>query len=880
MKVLEDKVSVVHQILKFIHNSKTNICICAETSSNFLDINSGIFQEFKDFHSRGGEIRYITEIDQQNFSYYDKVLQFCRLRHIDDISGNFAINDQGEYIATTFIQKETGIMSIIYSTSKEYYDKKQMYFENLWNRSSDGREKIKELEHKDIKKQIPKREISTYVSERKVEDKIINLIKNSKWISVCCNINWLNKIQPDIYNNILEVIDIYSKRSKFHQEQDLNFDDIEKKSNKKNALHWNSQINRIRWLSPINPENKKLVEKNLDKGIEFRNVDINPINFIVSDNNCIFAVEAIDGIPYQSQVIFSDDEIYLKHFNNLFERLWIIGQNAVDLMKENDEIQEKREKKDIQNRKEEEQQDDNSKKIQDKVANKKTEEKLNVQREITEIIHNSEEFAKRMLYMTERTREDVMLLLASSNAFNQSLNYGAFDIFNRIVKEKAVNIRILISTPVSPDSKVELDAEKRKKELNEVNKIKKYVQNIMPTVKFELINKKNYYEEAEGMSILTIDHQEVLCWEVNKDAIDNTREATRLAIYSNSRPLVLSYNSIFESLWNNTQLYNDLKEANEKIKLSERLQKEFIDITAHELRTPTQAIMGYSELGIDMSDEKTNKTTSTKQEKLFETINKNANRINGLLEDFINVTKIENNVLTLISENISIYILVKDATKEFNDLSNIHNREENKTKIKIYFEEPNFDVDPIVNIDKTKIYQVISNLLQNAIKFSPPNEEIKVSMELGEETEFAVNEVVPSTSVYGKSKIYSNKSGIREKDLYDKKEDGTPRAFLSSTNILNENLDHSENENTKPEITRKRKIVITKIKDKGKGIDDQIYPKLFEKFATATKNNSGLGLGLYISKQILEFHKGKIWAENNKNETGATFSFSLPLQNL
>jgi signal transduction histidine kinase len=878
MKLVEDKESVIHQITKFIHNSKSQICICAETTSNFLNINTGIFQEFKDFHTRGGKIKYITEINQESSSDCDKILQLCDLRHLDNSSGNFAINDKGEYITTTFIQKETGIMNILYSDSKEFHDKQQILFENLWNRSTNGQEKIKELEHKiNREKLIPKTAIPTYVSERIVENKINNLIKNSKWISICCDINWLNKIRPKIYDNILKATDTYSERSKV-QKANLDFDDKGHESNRKSDLLWNSQTNKVRWLSPINTENKKLIIKNLDKGIEFRNIEINPINFIVSDKYCMFAIESLDGKPNQSRVFFSDDKIYLGHFNNLFERLWIIGQNAVDRIKENHELQERREKRIIESSQEGKQQDENNNTIDSGVELKKTEEKLNVQREITEIIHNSEEFAKRMLQMTERTREDVMLILASSNAFNQSLSYGAFDIFNRIVKEKAIDMRILISSPVSAESEVELDAEQRRKELKEVNKIKKYVLNIMPSVKFELIDKKNYYKEAEGMSILVIDHQEVLCWEVNKDAIDNTREATRLALYSNSRPLVLSYNSIFESLWNNTQLYNDLKEANKKIELSEKLQKEFIDITAHELRTPTQAIMGYSEMGIDTSDQKSTKTTSTEHDKLFETINRNANRINRLLEDFINVTRIENNLLTLVPENTSIYNLVKDTINEFNDISNINNREDSKTKIKINFEEPNFEIDPIVNIDRTKIYQVISNLLSNALKSTPSNKEIIVSMEIGEEPEYSANNIIPINGSGKNNEIYNNKSSNKDKVLDDIKEKYDKlRLPQRNTNESDENIDRTEN--VKPKTTRKRKLVIIKIKDKGKGIDEKIYPKLFEKFATGDNNNTGLGLGLYISKWILDFHKGKIWAENNKDESGATFSISLPLKN-
>jgi two-component system, OmpR family, sensor histidine kinase VicK len=67
------------------------------------------------------------------------------------------------------------------------------------------------------------------------------------------------------------------------------------------------------------------------------------------------------------------------------------------------------------------------------------------------------------------------------------------------------------------------------------------------------------------------------------------------------------------------------------------------------------------------------------------------------------------------------------------------------------------------------------------------------------------------------------------------------------------------------------------IRDTGAGIGSAVIHKLFEKFET--KSESGIGLGLYISRKIIEAHGGKIWAENNKDGKGATFSFSLPLTN-
>jgi two-component system, OmpR family, sensor histidine kinase VicK len=70
-------------------------------------------------------------------------------------------------------------------------------------------------------------------------------------------------------------------------------------------------------------------------------------------------------------------------------------------------------------------------------------------------------------------------------------------------------------------------------------------------------------------------------------------------------------------------------------------------------------------------------------------------------------------------------------------------------------------------------------------------------------------------------------------------------------------------------------IVLVSISDRGAGIDHDIQHRLFTKFATGS--DKGSGLGLFISKSIIEAHGGRIWAENNKYAKGATFYFSLPI---
>ena len=94
--------------------------------------------------------------------------------------------------------------------------------------------------------------------------------------------------------------------------------------------------------------------------------------------------------------------------------------------------------------------------------------------------------------------------------------------------------------------------------------------------------------------------------------------------------------------------------------------------------------------------------------------------------------------------------------------------------------------------------------------------------------------------------------------------DGTVSIIIQRKTTANENEDENG-----------REIVIVSVKDEGIGIDNDIFPKLFTKFIT--KSFQGMGLGLFISKNIVEVHGGRLWAENNKDGKGTTFSFSMPL---
>ena len=266
--------------------------------------------------------------------------------------------------------------------------------------------------------------------------------------------------------------------------------------------------------------------------------------------------------------------------------------------------------------------------------------------------------------------------------------------------------------------------------------------------------------------------------------------------------LLISWNKRLQIKVNNQTIklnenIEQLRKANEQLKQQDKMQKEFINITAHELRTPIQSIIGYTEMIKSFPE----KTTTYMQR-----IERNGQRLYKLIQDILDIAKIESGNLILNKTQFDLNEKINNVIKDFTTANKIDGINEN---FKFIFQ-------PIesskVFADRERIYQVISNLIRNAVKFTT-----------GEETTIEI---------------------ILEKVKKDKKENG---------------------------------FVSVKIKDNGKGIDPEILPRLFSKFTTKSEFG-GTGLGLYISKKIIEAHGGTINGYNNSVEgKGATFEFILPL---
>ena len=197
------------------------------------------------------------------------------------------------------------------------------------------------------------------------------------------------------------------------------------------------------------------------------------------------------------------------------------------------------------------------------------------------------------------------------------------------------------------------------------------------------------------VSIVVIDKKYSLAVELKDDSKNTVSEAIGLVTYSNSKSTVLSYYSIFESLWKQTELYKQLK-------LNERMHKEFINTAAHELRTPIQPILG----AVDILR---NNAHSSREKELVEIVSRNARRLKKLAEDILDVTKMEGYSLNLNLEKFRIRDII---------LENIHNCETNSEKSKIEIKYNEVD-DLQIFADKGGISRVVSNLINNSIKFLP-----------------------------------------------------------------------------------------------------------------------------------------------------------------
>jgi signal transduction histidine kinase len=396
---------------------------------------------------------------------------------------------------------------------------------------------------------------------------------------------------------------------------------------------------------------------------------------------------------------------------------------------------------------------------------------------ILQIIRDPAEVQKLGFELIRSAKEEILIIFSTANAFHRQIRVGGAKLLREVtIAKRDLNIRIL--TP--QDERIKEVSSELKQQLKKIE-----VRNVEESLQTKV-------------TVLIIDRKYSLSIEFKDDTKDSVYEAIGLATYSNSKSTVISYISIFESLWKQVELIERVTKLSEELKYQENVHRQFINVAAHELRSPIQPILGLAEILRSRKE----KETDEKQDELLAIIIRNAKRLKELTENILDITRIENQSLNLHKEVVNIDELISKALEDIKSQTNY------KKSIRLIYDDPKKEsFSPLlVEADRGRLIQVISNLLSNAIKFT--------------------------------------------------KEEGT---ITVATEKRSNNMD----------------LLLVRVKDTGTGIDDDIMPRLFEKFVT--RSEKGIGLGLFISKSIIEVHGGRIWAENNADGKGATFTFTLPL---
>ncbi|MGB7662297.1 MAG: HAMP domain-containing sensor histidine kinase [Nitrososphaeraceae archaeon] len=508
----------------------------------------------------------------------------------------------------------------------------------------------------------------------------------------------------------------------------------------------NGEHKGIRFVTKVDKKSATMVKRFLEAGVEVRHVDnLPPIDFAVSDKEIVAKVhkverEVMDEKVDSSREVSQDVKNVLVSTEQAYIDYFLYTFSELW---------------------------SNGTDAQERIAYIEQ----GLEPEFIDVLNDGKRTSRILLELVRSIREEAQILLPNERTLLNLEKIGAIDHIINAATTNHAKIRLLY-----PNAEGESDVIKR-------------IQAKAPEI--EIVNGNN----STSLMII-VDNSKFLRAELANIKSENFADSVGFTVYSNTRQSVNSFKNFFDLLWKEHIL-------NEELKNADKVQKEFINIAAHELRTPIQPILGLSHV---MYSE----VKDPKQRQLLEVVVRNANRLKRLTDNILDVTRIESKKLRLNREEFDISQVAISVIEEYNKIN--QNKDVPYTNITFVGDLENSEHGHMkVKGDLNRITEVISNLIDNSLKYT------------------------------------------RE-------------------GMINVNAKRLNGE------------MIVSISDTGTGIDPQILPKLFRKFASTSSldyGDGGTGLGLYISKSIVEAHNGRIWAENNSGGggRGATFSFSIPLDN-
>lgn len=833
---------VARRVLNSFKNISKRLDVCYGSPGLSVIANSGdILESGIDFVKRGGKIRFITEISKENISYCKSLMNIQETRHLDGILGNFAVTER-DYVATSTLFEAHSIPQMIYSTSSQIVKQHQYLFETLWSKAIPAELKIREIEEG-----IPAERTEVWYDTEEIIAKTVKCISQvKKGIDLCGDrdiasvnlavdgikdeyrklverggkIRLVTEITKDNLHYLREFMKVgdvrhlagikgnfgvteldyiasatnheatprdqvvYSTVRPFVQQQQFLFETLWEKamsaeqrireieqgippqvtdvhygreavierslqflscvkhtldlcgdSNGPAAILAAKPIHdgyialhdsgiRVRHIVEITKENVDLAKKMIEFG-EVRHLDGLKGYFAICDSTLYASniPETEGGVL--SQMIISSVKGLVEQQQYFFNTLWQKAMPAQERIK--------------------------------LIEEGKEPEKI-------ELLTDTSDSINRAFNVMTSTRTELLVLFATPNNFALAMKMEPYRFYKSII-ERGGKVRILVPRGEGADDAMEKLAAS------------------VPGIEIRLTDSNL----NTRLTIMISDRNEFMIWEIRDDDTYDPIKAGGVATYSNFKSLASSYGVIFDNLWMLTTFSDELRAANTNLERNENAMKDFINIAAHEMRTPLQPILGLSEILRDTLPE-----LSSDNRDQLDGIVRNAKRLEQLQNDILDATRIEGRVLKLRKGSVNLSSIIKSAIHDFEPRFA-------EKGIRLTFQG---DADVNLVADGGRITQVISNLLSNAIKFTDSGDEVVVK------------------------------------------------------------------------VTLDSKAVTVSVIDSGRGIDKAILPRLFTKFAT--HSDSGTGLGLYISKGIIEAHGGKMWAENSPDGKGASFSFLLP----
>ena len=298
------------------------------------------------------------------------------------------------------------------------------------------------------------------------------------------------------------------------------------------------------------------------------------------------------------------------------------------------------------------------------------------------------------MILEQAAKDEVLIIFSTPNAFHRQERLGGIQALKEAVEKRSINARILTPKDESIENTVRTLMQQGKHPKIEMRYIEPSLQSQVTT--------------------LIVDRKSSLVVELKDDTKESIYEAIGLGIYSNRKATVLSYVSIFESLWKQTELHEQLETLYEQLKIHDQMQKEFINVAAHELRTPIQPIIGLAEILRSKKDMIT--TSRDVYDEYLSIIIRNARRLKELTDNILDVARIESQSMKLNKQKADIASLILQAIQE--SIENQTNIINHNVKLMYNPSRKNDESSTLLSVDKGRIIQVITNLISNAIAFT------------------------------------------------------------------------------------------------------------------------------------------------------------------